>query len=244
MKNTYRFFVPPASFSGDTVRVADAELARQISRVLRLGPGDHVLLLDGLGDAYEVELTELGRDLVMGRVLCCKHAAEPAIDLSIYLALLRPERFEWVLQKGTELGVRHFVPVQFARSRVSDRADEHKAERWRKIIREAAEQSCRGRLPELGTPLSFTDACLSARSAQLPLILWEGQAPPMRDLLRRPSAPPTSVAILSGPEGGITQEELTFASSHGMLPVSLGAQTLRAETAPIAATAALFYEFV
>ncbi|NTW02790.1 MAG: 16S rRNA (uracil(1498)-N(3))-methyltransferase [Oscillochloris sp.] len=244
MKNTYRFFVPPASFSGDTVRVADAELARQISRVLRLGPGDHVLLLDGLGDAYEVELTELGRDLVMGRVLCCQHATEPAIDLSIYLALLRPERFEWVLQKGTELGVRHFVPVQFARSRVSDRADERKAERWRKIIREAAEQSCRGRLPELGTPLSFTDACLSARSAQLPLILWEGQAPPMRDLLRRPSASPTSVAILSGPEGGITQEELTFASTHGMLPVSLGTQTLRAETAPIAATAALFYEFV
>ncbi|NTV04466.1 16S rRNA (uracil(1498)-N(3))-methyltransferase, partial [bacterium] len=171
MKNTYRFFVPAESFANDAVRVANAELARQLARVLRLGPGDRVLLLDGCGDLCEVELTELGRDVVTGRVLSREHAAEPTLDLTLYVALLRPERFEWVLQKGTELGVRRFVPVQFARSLPGDRADGRKAERWRRIIREAAEQSCRGRLPELGEPLGFAAACAAAASADLALLL-------------------------------------------------------------------------
>ncbi len=243
MKNTYRFFVHPESFSGDTVSVADADLARQLARVLRLGPGDHVLLLDGLGDACEVELAELGRDLVAGRVLRRERAAEPALDLTLYIALLRPERFEWALQKGTELGVRRFVPVQFARSLPADRADGCKAERWRRIIREAAEQSCRGRLPTLGEPVGFAAAVQAAASADLSLILWEGQAPPLRELLRRPGPRPASVAILSGPEGGIAEHELTDAAGRGMMPASLGSQILRAETAPIAAAAALSYEF-
>ncbi|NNJ12236.1 16S rRNA (uracil(1498)-N(3))-methyltransferase [Chloroflexales bacterium ZM16-3] len=242
MKNTYRFFIPPESFRGDAVRVVDADMARQLSRVLRLGPGDRVLLLDGLGDVCEVEIAELSRDLVAGRVLRRDLAGEPALTLTIYLAMIRPERFEWVLQKGTELGVRRFVPVQFARSQAADRADGRKAERWRKIIREAAEQSCRGRLPELGDPISFADACAAALSANIAMILWEGTAPPLRDLLRRPGPPPDSIAILSGPEGGITDDELTAAREHGIMPVSLGSRILRAETAPIAAAAAISYE--
>jgi 16S rRNA (uracil1498-N3)-methyltransferase len=241
MKNTYRFFVPSDSFSGDAVRVADAELARQLGRVLRLGPGDHVLLLDGSGDACEVELSEIGRDLVVGRVLSREPVGEPAVELTLYVAMLRPERFEWVLQKGTELGASRFVPVQFARSLPADRADGRKGERWRRIIREAAEQACRGRLPGLAAPLSFADACVAAGAAELPLILWEGAAPPLRNLLRRPG--PASVAILSGPEGGIAEEELTAAGQRGIMPVSLGPRILRAETAPIAAAAAICYEW-
>jgi 16S rRNA (uracil1498-N3)-methyltransferase len=242
MKNTYRFFVPPASFSGNQVHVSDAELARQLGRVLRLGPGDRVLMLDGLGDVCEVELAEIGRDAVAGRVLRRELAAEPALDLTLYIALLRPERFEWVLQKGTELGVRRFVPVHFARSLPTDRADGRKVERWQRIIREAAEQSCRGRLPELAAPLSFAAACAEASAAALPIILWEGQATPLREVLRRPSPPPASVAILSGPEGGITPEELTSATTRGIMAASLGSRILRAETAPIAAAVAIYYE--
>jgi 16S rRNA (uracil1498-N3)-methyltransferase len=242
MKNTYRFFVPPGSFSGADVYLPDADLARQLGRVLRLGPGDRVLMLDGQGDAYEVELTELGRDHVAGRVLRREPAAEPVLDLTVYVALLRPERFEWVLQKCTELGARRFVPVHFARSLPADRADGRKVERWQRIIREAAEQACRGRLPDLAAPLSFADACAGAGAADLPLILWEGSAPHLREALRRAGPPPASVAILSGPEGGITQEELTVATARGIMPASLGSRILRAETAPIAAAAAIYYE--
>jgi 16S rRNA (uracil1498-N3)-methyltransferase len=242
MKNTYRFFVPPASFSGDKVRVLDAELAHQLSRVLRLMPGDRVMMLDGQGDACEVELIELARDLVAGRVLRREPAAEAVISVTLYVALLRPERFEWVLQKCTELGARRFVPVHFARSLPADRADGRKVERWQRIIREAAEQSCRGRLPELSASLGFADACAEASAAALPIILWEGEAPPLRELLRRPGPPPATVAILSGPEGGIAHEELTAAEARGIMRASLGSRILRAETAPIAAAAAIYYE--
>jgi 16S rRNA (uracil1498-N3)-methyltransferase len=244
MKNTYRFFVQPSAFSGDAVLVADADLARQLGRVLRLGPGDRVLLLDGLGEACEVELRELGRDMVAGRVLRRAPAAgEPPYALTLYLALLRPERFEWALQKAVELGAARIVPVQFARSLATERADERRLERWRRIVREAAEQACRGRLPVVEPPVAFAAACAAAGQAELPLLLWEGEAPPLRELLRRAGPAPASVAILSGPEGGIAPEELTAAAERGIMAASLGPRTLRAETAPIAAAAALCYEF-
>ena len=249
LPNTRRFFVPPEILAADDLLIADSELAHQLGRVLRLGPGDHVLLLDGLGQVCEVELASLSREQVRGQVISRGPASgEPQLQLTLYLALLRAERFEWALQKGTELGVSRFVPVQFARSLPTDRADDKKLVRWRKIIREAAEQACRGRLPQIDPPLSFTAACTQAASADLPLILWEGEAPLLRTVLRRQplalSAQRSAlrVALLSGPEGGIATDELTAASDRGIMPVSLGPRILRAETAPLAAAAALFYE--
>jgi 16S rRNA (uracil1498-N3)-methyltransferase len=249
LPNTRRFFVPPAALQADEIRLVDQGLAHQLARVLRLGPGDRLLLLDGAGLACTVELTALGRDTVLGRVLRREPAGgEPPVVASVYLALMRPERFEWAVQKCVELGARRIVPVQFARSLPADRADERKLERWRRIAREAAEQACRGILPELAEPIGFAAACEQAAQAELALILWEQQAPPLRAALRGDGAAreaparPATVALLSGPVGGITVEELTTARERGIMPVSLGPRILRAETAPIAALAALMYE--
>lgn len=244
--NTYRFFVPPESLQGDEVLLADADLAHQMGKVLRLRPGDRVLLLDGQGSVCTVVLTELGRTAVAGQVEERAAAGgEPPVALTLYVALLRAERFEWVLQKGVELGVSAFVPVQFSRSLPAERADPRKLARWQRIIREAAEQSCRGRLPDLAEPLDFRAACARAARADLALLLWEGEAAGLRAVLapaaaRRP--PPAALSLISGPEGGIAPEELTMAVEHGIIPVSLGPRILRAETAPLAATAALLYE--
>lgn len=241
--NTYRFFVTPGALNGDHVRLADADLARQLARVLRLRPGDRVLLLDGLGMQYEVALTEIGREHVAGAVIRRGPAGgEPAVAVTIYLALLRAERFEWALQKSVELGAMRIVPVRFARSLPGERADERKLERWRRIVREAAEQACRGRLPELAAPLDFAAACAEAASADVRLILWEREAPALPARLR--TAPqPATIALFSGPEGGISEAELTSADAHGIMRVSLGPRILRAETAPIAALAAIFYQY-
>lgn len=240
--NTRRFFVPPAALRGDEVQLTDQELARQLARVLRLGPGDELLLLDGAGQACVVELTALGRATVAARVLRREAAGgEPPVAASVYLGLMRPERFEWALQKCVELGARRITPVLFARSLPADRADGRKLERWRRIAREAAEQACRGLLPEVAAPLPFAAACAEAALAERAIILWEQEAPHLRSALR--AAPrPASVAILSGPVGGITRDELTAAGEHGIMPASLGPRILRAETAPIAALAALMYE--
>ncbi|WP_129629231.1 RsmE family RNA methyltransferase [Candidatus Oscillochloris fontis] len=241
MKNTYRFFVAPELLTAEVVTLDDTELVHQLVRVLRLTPGAQIMLLDGLGNQYTLELTAVSRVCVVGHVLTTGPAPDPTYDLSLYVALIRPERFEWVLQKGTELGVRRFVPVSFSRCLANECADGRKTERWQRIIREAAEQAWRGRVPILSPALSFAAACAEAATAHFPLILWEGDAPPLRDRLR-PPAPHASYAILSGPEGGITSEELALATQHAIMPASLGTHILRAETAPIMAAAALSYE--
>jgi 16S rRNA (uracil1498-N3)-methyltransferase len=241
ISNTRRFFVPPEALAADEVELADQALAHQIGRVLRLGPGERVLLLDGLGVACAVELTVVERERVAGQVVGRGPAGgEPPVTLTLYLALIRPERFEWALQKAVELGVRRVVPVRFARSLPADRADARKLERWAKIVREAAEQSCRGVLPAVAEPLPLELACAEAASADLALLLWEGEAPHIAATLRA-RLPARSIALISGPEGGIAPEELTAAGERGIIPVSLGPRTLRAETAPVAAAAAIMY---
>lgn len=249
--NTYRFFIAPDTINNDVVTITDAALIHQLRRVLRLRPGNQVLMLDGQGTCYTVVLTEMGNTRIIGQIEQQQPAqGEPAITVTLYSGLLRADRFEWVLQKGTELGVSHFVPVQWSRSQSADQINERKLTRWEKIVREAAEQSGRGRLPEVRPPQPFERACQQAAHNDLALLLWEGAADKpaprsLRAVLRLPGAlrPAISVAILSGSEGGITAEELTTATGHGIIPVSLGPRILRAETAPIVASAALFYEF-
>jgi 16S rRNA (uracil1498-N3)-methyltransferase len=247
--NTHRFFVAPEALTGDEVLIHDGDLARQVGRVLRLRPGALLLLLDGEGGACAVRLAEVGRDHVAGQVEQRGLASgEPLLKLALYVALIRAERFEWLLQKGTELGVSSFVPVVFARSLMRDHPADNKLHRWQRIVREAAEQSCRALLPTIAPPQNFADACARAAAAGPAFILWEGHsapaAPSLRAALRAAweTTPPPTLALLSGPEGGIAPEELTIAREHGIMPVSLGPRILRAETAPVAAAAAIFYE--
>ncbi|NWF81000.1 MAG: 16S rRNA (uracil(1498)-N(3))-methyltransferase [Chloroflexi bacterium] len=242
--NTRRFFVAPELLHGDQLRLNDPDLVHQLGRVLRLSPGDRVLLLDGAGTAAEVQLLAIRRDEVTGAVLSRGPAGgEPPLALTIYLPLIRPERFAWALQKCVELGAQRLVPLHCARSFAADRADAQRLTRWRRIVREAAEQACRGVLPQLAEPLPFAAACAAASQHGLALLLWEGQAPHLRQALRSLAGQqhPT-LQLLSGPEGGITAEELTLARQHGIMPVSLGPRTLRAETAPVVAAAAVMYE--
>lgn len=243
LANTYRFFVAPTMLQGEMVHIADRELAHQLGRVLRLRPDDRILLLDGQGEACEVRLTAIEREAFAGHIERRFTAGgEPPLRITLYLALLRGERFEWALQKGAELGVARFVPVHCARSLPNERTDERRLTRWRRIVREAAEQSCRGLLPEVTPPQAFSAACAESVGEQA-LLLWEGEAPPLGSYLRSLGATPGAVAFYSGPEGGFTEDELTCARQRGIIPVSLGPRILRAETAPLAAVAALCYEF-
>lgn len=249
--NTYRFFVAPTAISGEQVCLTDTALIHQIGRVLRLRAGQRILLLDGLGTVYEVVLEEIERTHVSGHVERQKPATgEPPLHLTLCVALLRPERFAWVLQKGTELGVTTFVPVQFARSLPADHTSERKQERWHRIVREAAEQCCRGRIPDITPPHTVAEACTRIAHADLALLLSEAEnrrdtPHTLRAALRQWHATSTQqhhIALLSGPEGGMTTEELTITKEHGIISVSLGPRILRAETAPLAAIAALWYE--
>ena len=264
--NTYRFFVDSGAIHGRDVLIENSELSHQIGTVLRLRSGERIVLLDNCGWQFIVALDLIERGRVAGTVERKELAGgEPRTKITLYVALMRPERFEWVLQKGTELGVSAFVPLISERSTIAD-ADalsEQKHERWRRIIREAAEQSRRGKLPRLAPAVLFPAACDQAAQRGTALLLWEGTGvPPLRHVLQKaggqaarvqpadsarlsasqPADHPFSVALFSGPEGGFSAGEFDTASRYGMVPVTLGPRTLRAETAPLVATSAILYE--
>jgi 16S rRNA (uracil1498-N3)-methyltransferase len=248
--NTYRFFVPPETIQGRAAQIDDPALLHQLSSVLRVQPADQLTLLDNSGWEYAVTVDEISREHIGGTITGKTLAAtEPQLKLSLYVALLRGERFELVLQKATELGVSALVPVVCQRSVVDDLADigQGKVERWERIIREAAEQSRRAKLPKLRPAMLFDAACEHAMRRSRAFLLWEGGgATSLRALLRMPRPDPEhtpfSTSLLSGPEGGYTESELATAARYRIALASLGPRTLRAETAPIAAAAAVLFE--
>ncbi len=223
------------------------DVARQLKTVLRLQPGDEIVVLDNSGLEWPVRLTRLNPNEAQGELLAQRLApGEPDLRLTLYQGTLKADKFEWVLQKATELGVSRFVPTLCQRS-VVNRADDlaGKQVRWQRIIREAAEQSRRGRLPALESPLPLPQALHQAAYATPPatlrLLAWEEAAEPsLKTVLT--GANPQTAAVFIGPEGGFTAAETKLAVESGLQPVTLGPRILRAETAAIAVCAAIFYE--
>lgn len=247
---THRFFIPSDWIQGDDVTVTGPQ-AHQMIHVLRLSPGDEVIVLDNSGWEIRTRLVALDRELVKGQVLHRQLASgEPRTKISLYQGVLRSKHFELVLQKGTELGLVEFVPVISERCVVSDLdAVEKKYPRWEAIIQEAAEQCGRGRKPVLRPAIFFPQACERAKqSGALSLIPWEGERRiHLRHLFRDASQqkknwPPFSINLFIGPEGGFAPTEMIIARNYGLLAVSLGPRILRAETAGLVAAAAILYE--
>jgi 16S rRNA (uracil1498-N3)-methyltransferase len=161
--------------------------------------------------------------------------------------MLKGDRFDFVLQKCTELGVSTFVPIITARTvvrRSDERLTNSRMERWRRIVTEAAEQSLRARIPEALAPVSLEDALRSQPS--LALMPWEEErSSGLKDTIskiRNEGLGFSEVSIIIGPEGGFTAEEADLAQHHGVQIVSLGQRILRAETAAIASVAAVCFE--
>jgi len=237
----HRFFIPPEWVKGERVSLT-GEPAHQIVHVLRLKPKDHIILLDNSGWEYEVEIDQIGPGLIQGKVIGkCLSATEPRVKVTLCQALLRTEKFEFILQKGVELGVSVFVPFASERC-VVRKPGENKIARWRKIIQEAAEQSGRASLPALHPVVSFREACDSACGASI--LLWEQEKSLSlsRILKELPFRASQTFNVFIGPEGGFPPAEVAYAQSHGIVPVSLGRRILRAETAGLAVVVALLYE--
>lgn len=246
MSTLHRFFLTKQPIAvGHTLNLE--EIHHQLQVVLRLQAGVQLILLDGQGRAFLVEVGTLTRKEAFGRVLAeLPCSTEPTAQVTLYQCTLKADKVEWVLQKGTELGITRFVPVISQRSIVRPAAAVlKKYERWQAIIREAAEQCGRGRLPELHPPLDWQEAIEQAHGVRI--LPWEEQNTPAATIkmalsqARIDANPqsilenPTSVALLIGPEGGIAREEAAAAQTQGWQLVSLGPRILRAETAALTA---------
>lgn len=228
-----RFFV-------DEVRSGKAQIegdeARHLTRVLRVEAGQRYEISDNR-NVYLAEIESAHKDNVVFRTLEKLPTSPASARFELYAALIKFDRFEWIVEKATELGVTEIVPIEATRSeRGLEKGAAKRLERWRRIALEASQQSRRSHLPEITEPVPLAQAL--ARPATHRYVLDEKPGAAM--LL---SALPTvhtaqdTVAILTGPEGGWTDEERASCTAAGWAPVSMGPLILRAETAVIAALA-------
>jgi len=244
----HRFFLPINSITSEKVNFP-APIAHQIRHVLRLKKGMEVEVLDNQGTALRVRLEEVGESSVVGRIIGRNSPqSEPAVSLTLCVSLTQREKFEWILQKNVEVGTSCILPFISRYSLVREKTLEAKRrQRWEDILREAAEQSGRVRIPTLGEMCSLAkmitnctaehDVCLAA---------WEGEhTTSLQRALRTQQNEGKnlrSVAIFIGPEGGFAQQEVELFEQAGVKLVSLGKRILRMETAAIVAPVLILYE--
>jgi len=229
---------------GSAYVALSSKQAYHIRNVLRLKPGDKIIVLDNKGFDYEVALTELSKDKAVGKVLQKRAVTgEPRIQITLYQSLLAREKFEHVLQKCTEIGVVRFVPVITQRSVVHDirAVTSRKLSRWRRIIQEAAEQSHRGRIPQLRNAMHFETIATELEKYDLAFI-FSPQGQPLRDVFSKSDPVTISIGLLIGPEGGFTEAEVKAAYGLGAKAVTLGPRILRTETAAVVTSAIILYE--
>lgn len=231
-----RIYTPQALAAGATLNL-DAAASRHLCQVLRLGPGHPLVLFNGDGDAFDARLDQADRKGAAVMILDRRPDPETESPLRIHLgiALSKGDRFDWVLQKATELGVSAITPLQTQRVdvRLNRERSEKKQRHWQQVLISACEQSGRNHLPVLAhsTPL---DTWLEAVDADAKWVLCPDQTGSLES-----SAPPTSIALLVGPEGGLEEAEIERAQRSGFRALQLGPRVLRTETAPLAAIAIL-----
>lgn len=223
----------------DQVRNGTAELrgeeARHLSRVLRVEPGQKYEISDSRS-AWLAEIAEARGDQVVFRVLEPVASPEPPVHVTLLAALIKFDRFEWMVEKATELGVERILPIEAARTEKGlFEAAGKRSRRWERIVREASQQSRRLRAPEIGVAERFEAAI--TEPADYRFLLDQEATPPLFRSLPPSSPPAQRVALLVGPEGGWTAAERLAAARAGWSPVSLGPTVLRAETAAAAALA-------
>lgn len=239
-----KFFLPSTSGTvGETVCFTPED-AWHIARVLRLTPGTEILAGDGRGYAYRVLLRTVTPQLVTGEILAKEEeGSEPALKIHLYQSLLKGEKMDWVLQKGTEVGIFSFQPFLSSRSVARPELTQagKKQERWSRIALEAAKQSGRGIIPAVH-PLATMETLPWPAGVPV-LVAWEGvEEKNLRQVLAA-IPKPAELILVVGPEGGFSREEVAFFTDHGAIPVSLGPRILRAETAGPVTAALILYHY-
>ncbi len=235
------FFIHSSAVAAGSIEIT-GELAHHLRNVLRLRPGETITLVDEARQRYRAVTDSLSARSIVARI---EGAPQPppatGPEITLFPALLKGKKMDWLIQKATELGVHAIAPVISERTMARPET-ERGADRWRRIALEAAQQSSRLDVPQIAPPIPLEALLAAPPAGDAGLILWERERRPLRDVLQGlPRRPRLSVII--GPEGGLATQEVEHAIAAGYRPGSLGAPILRAETASLAALAMLLYEF-
>ena len=244
-----KFFVEKSFVVGSGFEILNPEDVHHIVHVLRLIAGSRILLSDGKNE-YEGVIEDIGGEVVKGKITDLNRSfRERKVELSLIQGIPKAKKIEFIVEKAAELGVMKVFPAFMDRSIVKPtNKDDEKHDRLLKKALSACEQSKRNRVMRVGKLREFKDVILDI-DADIKLIAYENEeGNTLKDVLSEygngnDACKAMSIALVIGPEGGITDSELSIASANGYKPVSLGGSILRTETAGLVAASMIFYEF-
>jgi 16S rRNA (uracil1498-N3)-methyltransferase len=247
-----RYFVPPALMGEQSVAL-EGEDARHAAAVMRSKPGDCFIACDGNGRDVLAKIVSLDKDSVQADIIEeLSVTAEMAWQVTVAQSLPKGDKLEIVIQKGTEAGASAFQPFISQRTVVQydERKEAKRIDRWRKIAKEAAEQSHRSIVPQINAVYSWKSFLKQLPEFDLVLFCYEEEGRAgngLRDVLAQFKSEWTDksaarIMIVIGPEGGFTPEEAGAAAASGATLIGLGRRILRTETAALFALACLAYE--
>ncbi|MBI5193486.1 MAG: 16S rRNA (uracil(1498)-N(3))-methyltransferase [Nitrospirae bacterium] len=239
------FFIKKSSIKDNRIELT-GDVLHHLRDSLRIKTGEQISCVDEEGTGYTIKVSVLRRELLTGEIISKEeHDKRTSLHINLVQSLPKGPKFDFIIQKSTELGVTTITPVVSERSvvKLEKERGEGKHLRWERIALEAAQQSGRRDIPDISQPAILRDFLSSYAKCDLNLLLWEGEKiKRIKDVLRN-AGEVKSVTILVGPEGGFSDKEVELAVSSGFIPVSLGELILRTETAPIVALSILQYEF-
>lgn len=236
-----RFFSDSVTNDNGLVTLTGDE-ARHVAVVLRMRPGDELLLIDGKGTEYLSRIESVSdNEAVLNVVESRSSSAEPAVNVSLFQCLPKQGKMELIIQKCVELGIHEIVPTVSRRCVVKIDGKDGKLVRWNKVAQEASKQCGRAFIPEVKPPVKLSSVDLTHFDAVL--LAYENEdVTTLKASLNR-SKDARSIAVFIGPEGGFESSEAEELIKKGAVSVSLGKRILRTETAGIAALAQIMYEF-
>lgn len=240
-----KFFVTQDKITENQI-IIDTEDVAHISRVLRLGIGDHVTVCDSQGTDYEAEIAEMEQKQIVCSITEKRASeSEPNIKVTLFQGLPKASKMEYIIQKTTELGISEIVPVKLSRCvvKIDNKKDERKKlDRWQKISEAAAKQSGRGIVPQISEIMTLDEVIKRSKEFDLFFVPYEceEQKTLKEVLLSRPDI--KTVGFIIGPEGGFDPAETEKLRENGIDTVTLGKRILRTETAGEAVLAMTMYE--
>ena len=238
-----RFYVPQPRIV-DEVLTIEGDEVKHIRKVLRLRPGDEIVIFDSSSREYEGVILEESPLSVLVRIqnvkLCQK---ESPLEITLAQSLLKGEKMDYLVQKATELGIRNIVPFFSSRSvpvlGISKGLPRHR--RWERIAVEASKQCGRGAVPGIFPVKAYSKMLQAATPDSVRLVLWEGGGERLKKVLES-SRSKSKIFFIVGPEGGLSSDEVDQAKREGFIPVTLGKRILRSETAGVCLLSILQYE--